>query len=527
MSTRLFLLLFMITLFGCTAQEEAIPPKVLGENVEIHEPEDTANGRETAENATPKEDQHLIDATGVNELPLKTITEAECPESILFEPEATCGTIVLPENWKTGKGRVEMFFARLPATQGQTEEVPLVYLEGGPGVSVFLMASSWDNTSLREHHELILLDPRGIGLSTPNLKCPASAAASTRALGIQDPYEMVEGEVAAFLTCAEEYGADGIDLTQYTSSVIAKDIDALRQALGYKKIALFGSSYGTRLALTVMRDFPDSLHAVILDSTLPIEVDIHTEVYEELEARMHEQFLRCNADERCSEKHPDLEAEFFALLEKYKENPVELEIQHPVSGERTAVLLGDYRFLGVTYRYFSSLAPINTLPSYVEALQNENYILVEMILSVELMLFDYLDAGSHMAINCAEEVPFEYDEALETQFPELEPYLDPELDFYYVTCQNWPDAQLSATIEDKPVESDVPVLLLSGLDDIITPLDWSKETKQYLANSFLLAFPHVGHGVMFNPNAQYCAETLTLDFLTDPYEKPDMSQCQW
>src|SRR3954469_17089975 len=123
--------------------------------------------------------------------------------------------------------------------------------------------------------------------------------------------------------CVQQITATGVDLRQYTTVASANDVVALVKTLGYDDYNLYGISYGTRLALEVMRNHPESgLRSVVLDSTVPPEV----KSYERVSAGPHEAviqlFADCERDPTCDAAYPDLEARFIALLAQLRSHPV-------------------------------------------------------------------------------------------------------------------------------------------------------------------------------------------------------------
>src|SRR5690606_12963773 len=125
------------------------------------------------------------------------------------------------------------------------------------------------------NRDLIVFDQRGMGLSQPSLDCPEVAAAVYTLLGqVQPPEVRREAAEAAHTTCYQRLTGAGIHLTQYNSAETAADINDLRLALGYDQVNLYGVSYGSRLALTAMRDYPHAVRSATLDSTVPLEVDM-------------------------------------------------------------------------------------------------------------------------------------------------------------------------------------------------------------------------------------------------------------
>jgi pimeloyl-ACP methyl ester carboxylesterase len=119
--------------------------------------------------------------------------------------------------------------------------------------------------------------------------------------------------------CARQLMANGVDLGQYTTVASANDVVVLVKALGYDDYNLYGVSYGTRLALEVMRSHPESgLRSVVLDSTSPPEINS----YELLSISTHEVaiqlFADCERDLACHAAYPDLKTRFIALLARLR-----------------------------------------------------------------------------------------------------------------------------------------------------------------------------------------------------------------
>ena len=148
----------------------------------------------------------------------------------------------------------------------------------------------WDG----QNRDLILLDQRGTGYSEPTLDCPEFA-------------EVDEQENPGAL-CYDRLTEEGINLAAYNTQENAADVADLRVALGIEEWDLLGISYGTRLALEVMRRHPEGVHAVILDSPFPPNADTPVdEVYSFIDA-LTELFADCERGDYCRENYPDLEA---------------------------------------------------------------------------------------------------------------------------------------------------------------------------------------------------------------------------
>ena len=261
--------------------------------------------------------------------------------------EIACGTLNVPESWSDPDGRrIDVSYLLLKSTAAQPMADPVVFLAGGPGSSPLTSGETWATffAGLRQDRDILFFDQRGTRLSSP-LRCEAytklmalslppdvdesagALAVPTNPTDIADADNLLQtarelyGPAAA--ACAHQLTEQGVDLTQYNSIASANDVVALVKALGYDEYNLYGISYGTRLALEVMRNHTASgLRSVVLDSTYPPEIN----TYEQLATSTHEVAKRllsdCEHDLQCSAAYPDLEQRFIKLLSHLRVEPV-------------------------------------------------------------------------------------------------------------------------------------------------------------------------------------------------------------
>jgi pimeloyl-ACP methyl ester carboxylesterase len=183
--------------------------------------------------------------------------------------EAQLGRLTVPlRRGAPAAGDAELAFVRLRAP-GEKRGAPIVYLAGGPGASGIAAArNAFAIAPLRrlaESADVILLDQRGVGMSTPRPICRPKPADPQTRLGTTA--EMIARTVSATRACVEEWTAKGVDIRGFTVTESAADLDDLRKALGVPKISLIGHSYGTYLALTAIRAYPGSIERAALLAT--------------------------------------------------------------------------------------------------------------------------------------------------------------------------------------------------------------------------------------------------------------------
>ena len=165
------------------------------------------------------------------------------------EHSAKLGRLWVRENHHAHSARLlQLAFLRLPSRAAQPSS-PIVFLAGGPGIPAIGLGQVPVYFSLferlREVSDVILLDQRGTGKSSPNLQCPSVAFPS-------DAFESTEKWLQAYSQVvragAEHWRAEGVDLAAYNSNQSADDVDDLRRALGAERLNLLAWSYGTELS---------------------------------------------------------------------------------------------------------------------------------------------------------------------------------------------------------------------------------------------------------------------------------------
>ena len=254
----------------------------------------------------------ILLVTGVaaqEHLPVYPVYEENpCPFPSL--ETVTCGTLTVYEDRTTPDSQtIQLAVAVIAAQSPDPEPDPIIYLEGGPGGSALIAVEGLLNHPLRENRDLILFDQRGAGFSQPSLNCIEIESPNT---GFQrSPIE----------SCYLRLQRDGINLNRYTSADSAADVNDLRVAMGYEQVNLYGISYGARLALTVMRDYPDSVRAAVLDSVLPPEVNRYERSASDTLTALRYFFDQCAADTVCQQAYPSLEHDFYVLVAAFNDTP--------------------------------------------------------------------------------------------------------------------------------------------------------------------------------------------------------------
>ena len=431
---------------------------------------------------------------------LSTVPESSLPleDCSLTSPagnqvDARCGTLTVPEDRANPDGRqIELNIAVIPAIKRNPEPDPLFLLAGGPGqsavetfpVMIPLMYQ------VHEDRDIVLIDQRGTGESNP-LKC----------LSTEDDELTDEQVLAKLKACPETLDAD---LRFYTTEIAMTDLDEVRAALGYETINLYGASYGTRAALTYLRMFPERVRTVTLDSVVDPGFIMFMDAAEDGQSALDKFFARCEADEACKAEFPKLRSEFNGLLARLDESSVDITIPHPLTHEPLDLTVTRQMVTGMVFNTLYVPDLVATLPlSIHSAYADEDYVpLISQAFLVDAGLYD----GMFYAVTCTEDSPLiTADEAAERS--EGSVFGDRTVDFVDI-CSQWQKGEVSSEFRE-PVVSDVPVLILSGEADPITPPWHAEKVAESLTNELHLVFSDMGHGNL----SSRCSTNLFKSFI--------------
>ena len=455
-------------------------------------------------------------------------SSGECPEHLDVPHDAvlTCGYVTVLEDRAKPDGRtIELYVVRIRDLSHIRYREPVIYLAGGPGGSATRRTQRFLDRGrhLWTGRYLVLFDQRGIGGSRPRLECAQYrhdyAEIRNRDL---DPDEELEWRVEALLDCKRTLTDQGIDLGTYTSASTAADVADIASAMDFDSFNLYGSSYGTRLALTVMRDFPTGVRSVVLDGVLPLQVSSYETFYAEWAAAVDQFFRHCEADPACSSRYPDLERTFWGAVDRYTASPFTLEytdrytdryFEWEFDGEFVASLLAtslrNEQLIPYLPFLVSEIAAGNDFVADAWARPvtwDESEPIDNTAAAASLWCYSYGSLLDHAKVAV--------DRTVNQRF------VDPELRHTVpALCDRWNDRPTDP-IESEAVASDIPTLLLSGQFDPTTPPKWADLAAETLSNSYTFVIPMAGHGVGIYTT---CGRQLMESFLYRPDQRPDSS----
>lgn len=454
-------------------------------------------------------------------------TTIRCIYPVPLGLQAECGLLRVPENHADPTSPlIALPVLRVISPARNPAPDPLVHLVGGPGGSSVPQAARIFPTQFApfaRQRDVIFVDQRGTGFGSPRLHCQEVTDNLLTLLTFDAaPDEANAYYVDLLRQCRERLVALGADLSQYNSSAIAQDLEALRVALGYEAWNLIGVSYGSRLALTLMRDAPQGLRSVILDSVYPPQVNLYAEILPNAERALSELFAACEADADCREHYPDLAQTFNDLYAQLNAEPRILDVDTPDVGRVRLLVDGD-RVYNWVFDWLYAVRDIRAIPRRIAAMAAGRFT-EPMRAGLEAESgIQLIDLGMHYSVQCAEDaryvLPEDFD-AVGRAFPQRASYLASAGDLgasLFDLCAMW-GVPATSPKNRLPVISDVPTLLLAGRFDPITPPAWANQAAETLSRHYLYELPTVGHGVVRSSD---CGMALAVAFLADPTTAPD------
>lgn len=429
-----------------------------------------------------------------------------------YPEDFQCGYYEVFENRtkKTGR-KIPLFVVVAPAKNPEgASQAPLFFLNGGPGEANSPMAPFIASMlgSINQTRDLIFADLRGTGKSNP-LKCERIGA--KKSLQRHMSYLLrVDVDVEPCIRKLKKVA----DLTQYNTTYAAADYNDIRAALGYDKMALFGGSYGTRLALDIVRRYPQHVEGAIIFGVAAPSMHIPSGFARSFQNVLDEMFERCEKTSSCKQKYPKLHSDFEKVLSVARKDGISARVAHPEYGDTRNVSLSYGEFaMGLRFMAYDA-AGIAELPGLITAAAEGNYNpIVQLIARIYYGVHQRFFSGLNYSFVCTEDLPFVDLEA------EKESAAGTVLGMYRMqqqldTCAKWPsDKTILPADFHTPVVSEVPVLLMTGANDPVTPPSNADEVSRTLSNSLHAVFAYRGHQIMEDPASTECFTGIMASFL--------------
>jgi pimeloyl-ACP methyl ester carboxylesterase len=408
---------------------------------------------------------------------------------------AWCTTFDVPENWDEPGGRhISLRVAMVRGSAAETDRDVVAFLDGGPGGAATqdYPAIAAALAPLRRRHHILLIDQRGTGASNP-LDCSDDLN-----LEADKPTRPVVGEVGRGAAAREAVRRCLAGLTAhaapqfYSTTDAVRDLEAVRHALGDVPLDLLGVSYGTRVAQQYAMRYPAGVRSVVLDSPVPNRLALMSEHARNLEEALRQRLDRCRASEACAARFGDPYESLKRTQERLHRQSQAVELHDPQTFGlvQRKIGAGDLAELVRFYLYSDTTSAL--LPLVITEARDGRYgpVLAQAQLVVGDVT-DHLSSGMAASVLCAEDADLLQEDAADEETLLGGGVVRSAI----ATCVEWPHRPRPADFH-KPFVSDLPVLVLSGEFDPVTPARYGAEIVAGLAHARQLVAPGQGHAVM-------------------------------
>jgi pimeloyl-ACP methyl ester carboxylesterase len=403
--------------------------------------------------------------------------------------EAQCTTLSVPENRAAPGGRrISLAIAWIPA-RNEAEPDPVFFIAGGPGQSALEsfpgIAPAFEE--LRKKRDLVLVDQRGTGGSN-KLICKDSEGKSAVVEG--DDYALAAAKAFA-ARCAATLSKTA-DLRFYGTTDAIQDLDAVREAIGAPQVNLMGVSYGTRVAQQYAKRYPRHTRTVTIDGIVPNTLVLGNEHARNLERSLDSQFKRCASAPGCTQKLGDPRARLDAVMARLKADPPLVTYRDAITGESRQERLtpGHVATLARMFAYAPQVAGLLPL-ELNEAAQGRYEPLMALSKLLASTVGDQIMHGMQLSVICAEDAA-----ELKADPADAGSLLGVDMiTTLQAQCEAWPRGSRPADFR-APLAGPVPVLILSGEFDPVTPPRYGEEVLKTLPNGRHLVVRGQGHNVL-------------------------------
>jgi len=463
-----------------------------------------------------------------------TFRQTPCPEDVtrVVLTTVTCGFLTVPENRSEPDGdTIRLLVTRVQPPGGNPAPDPVLIL--GIDLGKTPDYAGFAPGAQRVNRELVLLDQRGTGHSEPTLACPEVERLGERFVGarLSDPEVRADLQSAAD-ACHDRLTGEGIDLSAYNVGEMAADAEDVRLALGIPRwnIASYGSA--SRVALEIVRRFPERVRAMWFDTPQFPQVDEVTLGISGTRYALSQIFADCAADRECSRRFPDLSNALREAVVRLDEEPVTVNVADTpaakAAGHPIRVVVDGAALLRAVRGMVSSidLGMAPGVPGAIYRALEGDVDVVAYLLSEQPVCLGYqpvcgaqpLFEGALFSILCHDQVPFVEASRLTGMAGGDPGFHDAYVDSPYLdVCEAW-DVGEATSVARRPVSSDIPMLIYVGRYDAFGPLPAAEQAIASLSGSFLVDVPYQGHNVLGSLD---CYRNIRNAWIENPTSAPD------
>jgi pimeloyl-ACP methyl ester carboxylesterase len=415
--------------------------------------------------------------------------------------DVRCGSVRVAEDpHKPGGPQIDLRVVVARATGADRAPDPLVLLAGGPGQAGTDMGEFATEafSRVRVSRDIVLVDARGTGGSGA-LRCAL----------MRRPADLVGSTIypAASVRVCHDSLARTADLTRYTTADIADDLEVVRKALGYSRLNVYGTSYGTRLALTYLRRHPASVRTLVLKAVAPPTMVAPMNYAADAERAFGLLERDCKADSACARAFPSPRADLDTVLARAARGEIRAPVPNGAGGSDT-LAVGRDAIAGSLMTLMQSVSQRALIPKALhDAAAGDTRALATVVIQTRRAVDAAIASGMHLSVSCADDGG-RLDTAAAVR-ADAGTFLGPSrVRMLADACGAWPMPHSAAA--GAAVRATAPVLLVSGELDPNTPPRHAEEALRTLPNGRHVVLAGVAHGWS---NVAECGAAFVADFI--------------
>ncbi len=448
---------------------------------------------------------------------------APCPKTphpIKALRTARCGYLVVPEDRAHPSGRtIRNAVAILPAKSKHPKPDPVVFMTGGPGAAAILDIPFLVDAGINQNRELIVMAQRGTLYGKPDLYCPELDHFYARQVSmVFDAPSTGAKQAAAARACRDRLVRRGTEPAAYNTTENTADFAALRQALGIKEWNVYGYSYGSDLALSFMRDYPEGIRSVTIDSVVPPNIVSLPWTWSSAREGITTIFNACEAQPSCNRHYPHLLPTFISEVRQLESDPLVRRVRPPQGGPPVKVVLDGGTLVNMLV---GNVPRWPEVPAAItELAEGDPHRFLEARAAGAVVPENPEQAlGMTESFICQEWEPYGGPAAILSAgrkvfptFPTSVLVNAPQLPFLKELCAQWEVPKAPASQRAR-VHSDIPTLVVSGAVDSKTGAKWGRYAARSLSRSTYVKIDNVAHWVIVQSP---CAQGIFQSFLARP-----------
>ena len=412
----------------------------------------------------------------------------------------------------------------------KTQDDPVLHISGGPGFATGLDQKgiqqwlNWvDHTGWKR--DVVFWDHRGTGLATPAPKCKHLTKNSIYSLGKNDSSEQEARDWFRFMrNCHEKITKLKIPLNTFSTESSVQDSLNIMALIGAKSWKIYSASYGTRVALQLMRAKPKNIDSIVLDSVYPTRIhDLEVTPYY-ISSAFDNLFKACENHYFCMKNFPSLKKSIQKIAKELDTNPQTYYVKLKHLPRSVKVIINGNRFIWAVHGAMYDWTLIEKLPGFILSARYKKWKNLQEL--IKDYTNRYLDPGfspiAYYSTECRDRDRKVSEEEYISELAKY-PFIKPHVQslWKYDICRFWTSGR-AAKHFFIPVKSTIPTLIMNGKLDPATPWQWAREVHSNLGNSYLFVIKGVGHGAV---NGDSCAASTASLFFNKPDKKP-VKVCQ-